>query len=57
MARYLMRFDDINARMDWERFFSVKSTLEKYNIKSILGVIPKCEDRFIEVGKIKYKLF
>ena len=37
--------------------FTIKSTLEKYNIKSILGVIPNCEDRFIEVGKINSNYF
>ena len=25
MSRYLMRFDDINPEMDWERFFLVKN--------------------------------
>ena len=44
MSKYLMRFDDINANMDWERFFILKKILEKYNIKSVLGVVPKCED-------------
>lgn len=52
MAKYLMRFDDINARMDWDRFFTIKKVLEKYDIKSILGVVPKCEDKSLEVGKI-----
>ena len=39
-----MRFDDINHRMDWQRFLKIKNILEKYNIKSILGVVPDCKD-------------
>jgi len=52
MAKYLMRFDDINSRMNWNKFFIIKNVLEKYNIKSILGVVPKCEDKFLEVEKV-----
>ncbi len=39
-----MRFDDINPRMDWQRFLKIKDILEKYNISSILGVVPDCKD-------------
>ncbi|MDC3031829.1 DUF2334 domain-containing protein [Prochlorococcus sp. AH-716-P08] len=46
-----MRFDDINPRMDWNRFFVLKKTLEKYNIKSILGVIPDCKDPSVQISK------
>ncbi len=42
-----MRFDDINSRMDWDKFFILKRCLEKYNIKSILGVVPNCKDDFL----------
>ena len=51
MARYLIRFDDINSRMDWDKFFILKKCLEKYNIKSILGVIPDCCDDFLFASK------
>ena len=44
MSKYLMRFDDINSRIDWDRFFKIKEKLEKYQIKSILGVVPTCLD-------------
>ena len=51
MPRYLMRFDDINSRMDWKKFFIIKKKLEKYNIKSILGVVPNCKDKNLTVCK------
>ena len=51
MSRYLMRFDDINPEMDWEKFFLVKNKLEQYKIKSILGVIPNCKDKYLSVSK------
>ena len=51
MPKYLMRFDDINPRIDWDKFFILKNILEKYNIKSILGVIPNCEDPTLMVSQ------
>lgn len=51
MAKYLMRFDDVNSRMDWEKFLLLKRHLEKYNIKSILGVVPNCKDEFLFAAK------
>ena len=53
MAKYLIRFDDINPRMDWEKFFLIKECLEKNNIKSILGVVPNCEDENLFISKPK----
>ena len=44
MTYYLLRFDDINNKMNWERFYQIKSVINKHKIKSILGVIPKCDD-------------
>ena len=61
-----MRFDDINSRMNWDKFLVLKNVLEKYNIKSILGVVPNCKDHNLFFGKpaknynqrlLKYKLF
>ena len=49
MTYYLLRFDDINPNMNWERFNKLKLIINKYKIKSILGVIPKCEDKSIAV--------
>ena len=66
MAKYLMRFDDVNPRMNWDKFLVLKNVLEKYNIKSILGVVPYCRDHKLFFGKQKknydqillgYKLF
>ena len=49
MTFYVLRFDDINPKMNWERFYKIKLIINKYNIKSILGVIPKCEDSEISI--------
>ena len=51
MAKYLVRFDDISSRMDWNKFFVLKNFLEKHNIKSILGVVPNCKDPFLSVSQ------
>lgn len=44
MPKYIMRFDDICPKMDWEKFMKVKGALERYNIYSVLGVIPNNMD-------------
>ena len=44
MTYYLLRFDDINPKMNWERFYQIKSVINKHDLKSILGVVPKCDD-------------
>ena len=53
MAKYLMRFDDVNPRMNWDKFLVLKNVLEKYNIKSILGVVPYCRDHKLFLGNKK----
>lgn len=47
MTYYLLRFDDINPKMNWKKFNKLKLIINKYKIKSILGVIPKCKDKSI----------
>ena len=47
MTYYIIRFDDINPKMNWERFNKLKSIINKHKIKSIIGVVPKCEDKEI----------
>jgi len=47
MTYYLLRFDDINPKMNWSKFNKLKFIINKYKIKSILGVIPQCKDKSI----------
>ena len=47
MAYYIIRFDDINPKMNWARFNKLKSIINRHKIKSILGVIPNCKDKKI----------
>ena len=53
MKKYLIRFDDVNERMDWDKFLVLKKHLEKFNIKSILGVVPNCKDEFLMISQKK----
>lgn len=46
---YLVRFDDIAPDMHWCNFLRVKETLEKYSIKSVLGVVPENRDPKLSV--------
>ena len=47
MAYYIIRFDDINPKMNWAKFNKLKSIINRYKIKSILGVVPNCKDKEI----------
>tara|TARA_Y100000590_G_C15480078_1_gene923624 strand:- start:105 stop:842 length:738 start_codon:yes stop_codon:yes gene_type:complete len=42
---YIFRLDDIAPNMNWEMMLKVKKLFNKYNVKPILGVIPKNEDQ------------
>lgn len=49
MSKYLIRFDDITADMDWDKFMPIKKVLEENNIYSVLGVVPKNEDETLKI--------
>ena len=42
---YIFRLDDIAPNMKWQMMSRVKNLFNNYNIKPIIGVIPKNEDR------------
>lgn len=44
-CQVLIRIDDIAPNMKWDYFFRAKKIFDKYNIKPIIGVIPKNEDK------------
>lgn len=44
MPKYIMRLDDAAAKRDVENWNRMEELLDKYNIKPLVGVIPKCED-------------
>lgn len=42
---YLLRLDDASEYMALEKWNRIEALCNKYNIKPIVGIIPKCEDR------------
>lgn len=44
-AKYIFRLDDISEHMDCEKYHRVKSIFIKYDVKPIIGVIPKNKDK------------
>ena len=42
---YIFRLDDIAPNMNWEMMEKVKTLFNTYNVKPILGIIPKNEDQ------------
>ena len=40
----LIRFDDICPTMNYGQWIKAKEIIDKFDIKPLLGVIPKCED-------------
>ncbi|KZX36411.1 DUF2334 domain-containing protein [Wohlfahrtiimonas chitiniclastica] len=50
MAKYIIRFDDITPKMDWELFSLLHDELMNLGIKSILGVVPDNQDSSLNVS-------
>ena len=48
--KFIIRFDDITPQMSWEKFNSIESVLDKYNIRPIVGVVPNCRDESLNVS-------
>ena len=46
----LIRFDDICPRMNWANFLAIKNALHRFNLKSILGVVPENHDPSLNVS-------
>ena len=42
---YIFRLDDIAPNMNWQMWSRVKKLFNQYNVKPIVGVIPKNEDK------------
>ena len=42
---FIFRLDDIAPNMNWQMLSRVKKLFDQYNIKPIIGVIPKNEDK------------
>ena len=45
MAKYIMRLDDACEKMDVDKWARMENLLDKYNIKPLVGIIPRCEDK------------
>ncbi len=44
MPKYIMRLDDACEKMDVEKWKRMESILDKYGVRPLVGVIPRCED-------------
>jgi len=44
-CRLIIRIDDVAPNMNWSMMQKVKHIFKKYNIKPVIGVIPKNEDK------------
>lgn len=50
MARYLLRFDDICATMNWTTWEQVEQILQRYQVRPILSVVPDNRDPHLQVN-------
>ena len=57
MSKILIRFDDVAPGMAWSKFIPLKEHLESLGIRSILGVVPDCQDQKLNVEEIKPDFF
>lgn len=47
--KILVRFDDICPTMDFANFNEAVNLMDKYGIKPLIGVIPECKDKDLEI--------
>ena len=52
MLKYIIRLDDACPNMNKEKWDRIEAILDKYDIKPIVGIIPKCEDMELKKNKI-----
>lgn len=43
-TKYILRFDDISPGMAWQKFLPLKARLQAWGVRSVLGVVPECQD-------------
>lgn len=46
--RYIIRLDDASEKRDIEKWDRIEELLDRYQIRPLVGVIPKCEDPMME---------
>ncbi len=49
MPKFVIRFDDINSKMAWSKFSIFEVAIVDLNIHPIIGVVPNCLDKEIEI--------
>lgn len=57
MSKLLLRFDDVTPQMAWSKFLPFKKAIEDLEIKSILGVVPNCKDKNLNVETANQDFF
>lgn len=49
MSKYIIRLDDAADRMDCQKWNQIEHLLDKYDIKPLVGVIPNCKDKMMDI--------
>ena len=49
MSKYIIRLDDAADRMDCQKWSQMERLLDKYDIKPLVGVIPNCKDKMMDI--------
>ena len=57
MSKLLLRFDDVTPQMAWSNFLPFKNEIEDLEIKSILGVVPNCKDKNLNIERANQDFF
>lgn len=50
--KILIRFDDICPTMDFTQFNRAIELMDKYNVKPLIGVIPLCKDKDLQIEEV-----
>lgn len=50
MSRFILRIDDVAPGMAWDKLDRLRATLDSAGVRPIVGVVPDCRDRKLQVG-------
>lgn len=57
MSKYILRLDDACEKMDIEKWDRMEQLLDKYGVKPLVGIIPRCEDSMMDDYSVDSKFW
>lgn len=57
MTKYIIRLDDASEKRDVKKWDKIEELLDSHNIKPLVGIIPNCKDKKMELYDVDEKFW